>query len=121
MSKCERPPAGWYCTREKGHEGPCATLPEGHVLSSKEADRQIKAAVKMGRGTRTRVKVPRKMYALLYSVAFWLLQRSYPECPTVFRVGHAGDYQCHVTKWVDDGTQIVGYLRPMVDGVGKCN
>jgi hypothetical protein len=23
-SACERPPAGWYCTREAGHEGPCA-------------------------------------------------------------------------------------------------
>lgn len=21
---CKLPPAGWYCTRAKGHEGPCA-------------------------------------------------------------------------------------------------
>lgn len=24
---CKRPPSGWYCTREEGHEGPCAALP----------------------------------------------------------------------------------------------
>lgn len=24
---CEIPPAGWLCTREKGHEGPCAAHP----------------------------------------------------------------------------------------------
>lgn len=24
---CERPPHGWVCTREHGHEGPCAALP----------------------------------------------------------------------------------------------
>ena len=21
---CDVPPEGWYCTREKGHDGPCA-------------------------------------------------------------------------------------------------
>lgn len=21
---CDLPPLGWYCTREKGHDGPCA-------------------------------------------------------------------------------------------------
>lgn len=25
---CDLPPEGWYCTREKGHEGPCAAYPE---------------------------------------------------------------------------------------------
>ena len=24
---CARPPAGWYCTRAPGHDGPCAALP----------------------------------------------------------------------------------------------
>lgn len=24
VKSCDRPPAGWYCTRGKGHEGPCA-------------------------------------------------------------------------------------------------
>lgn len=24
---CTLPPAGWYCTREPGHEGPCAAWP----------------------------------------------------------------------------------------------
>jgi hypothetical protein len=24
---CTRPPAGWYCTRDEGHEGPCPALP----------------------------------------------------------------------------------------------
>lgn len=27
MTKCQVPPAGWYCTREAGHEGPCAAWP----------------------------------------------------------------------------------------------
>lgn len=26
---CQKPPAGWRCTREAGHEGPCAALPIG--------------------------------------------------------------------------------------------
>lgn len=25
---CEVPPPGWYCTRAKGHEGPCAAWPK---------------------------------------------------------------------------------------------
>jgi hypothetical protein len=25
--RCDRPPEGWYCTRDKGHEGPCAAHP----------------------------------------------------------------------------------------------
>jgi hypothetical protein len=25
MSQCQRPPAGWYCNLEEGHEGPCPT------------------------------------------------------------------------------------------------
>jgi hypothetical protein len=24
---CTVPPEGWYCTREPGHDGPCAALP----------------------------------------------------------------------------------------------
>ena len=24
---CQIPPPGWYCTREAGHDGPCAALP----------------------------------------------------------------------------------------------
>lgn len=24
MEKCKRAPKGWHCTREAGHEGPCA-------------------------------------------------------------------------------------------------
>lgn len=25
--ECDRPPAGWRCTREPGHEDPCAAVP----------------------------------------------------------------------------------------------
>jgi len=25
--KCQKPPAGWRCTRERGHDGPCAAVP----------------------------------------------------------------------------------------------
>lgn len=24
---CDKPPEGWYCTRGRGHEGPCAAVP----------------------------------------------------------------------------------------------
>lgn len=29
---CDRPPAGWYCTRESGHDGPCAAWPHGECV-----------------------------------------------------------------------------------------
>lgn len=27
-SVCDSPPAGWRCTRQPGHDGPCAAVPE---------------------------------------------------------------------------------------------
>ncbi len=27
-ASCDLAPAGWYCTRQKGHDGPCAAHPE---------------------------------------------------------------------------------------------
>lgn len=27
MSRCDRSPEGWYCSREKWHNGPCAARP----------------------------------------------------------------------------------------------
>jgi len=27
LNQCRQPPAGWECTREPGHEGPCAAVP----------------------------------------------------------------------------------------------
>lgn len=27
VQRCTRPPAGWYCTREPGHDGPCPARP----------------------------------------------------------------------------------------------
>jgi len=37
-TKCELPPAGWVCTREPGHDGPCAAVASdtGAGLASKE-------------------------------------------------------------------------------------
>ncbi len=26
--RCTRPPAGWWCSRTEGHDGPCAARPE---------------------------------------------------------------------------------------------
>jgi hypothetical protein len=26
---CNRPPEGWYCTRDADHSGPCAAYPDG--------------------------------------------------------------------------------------------
>lgn len=43
--QCDRPPAGWYCTRVAGHDGPCAALPDpepripGDALSMPPANR----------------------------------------------------------------------------------
>lgn len=34
---CEVPPTGWFCTRENGHDGPCAAWPITEVLSMNEA------------------------------------------------------------------------------------
>ena len=35
--KCELPPAGWLCTREPGHVGPCAAIPAtGHAATEGE-------------------------------------------------------------------------------------
>lgn len=28
MSECQIPPEGWVCSREEGHEGPCAASPD---------------------------------------------------------------------------------------------
>jgi hypothetical protein len=28
---CNRPPKNWYCTRDKDHEGPCATWPRCNI------------------------------------------------------------------------------------------
>jgi hypothetical protein len=32
---CTVPPEGWYCTRQKGHEGPCAAHPKQETIMSK--------------------------------------------------------------------------------------
>lgn len=34
---CEVPPAGWYCTRAKGHDGPCAAIPIMQSEASEKA------------------------------------------------------------------------------------
>lgn len=34
--KCMIPPAGWYCTREPGHEGPCAAYEEKKKITHVE-------------------------------------------------------------------------------------
>ena len=34
---CTIPPAGWYCTRGAGHDGPCAAWPENGSLSDLDA------------------------------------------------------------------------------------
>jgi hypothetical protein len=36
---CKLPPSGWWCSREPGHEGPCAARPSGvSVPSTKASD-----------------------------------------------------------------------------------
>ena len=34
---CELPPPGWRCSRDKGHDGPCAARPVAKVIASAEA------------------------------------------------------------------------------------
>lgn len=29
FANCTLPPKGWHCTRDAGHDGPCAALPNG--------------------------------------------------------------------------------------------
>lgn len=29
LGRCSVPPEGWWCSRQPGHEGPCATRPVG--------------------------------------------------------------------------------------------
>jgi hypothetical protein len=31
---CRRPPEGWYCSRERGHDGPCAARPQDDVRAA---------------------------------------------------------------------------------------
>lgn len=35
-AECTVPPPGWRCTREPGHDGPCAALPVEETLTGKE-------------------------------------------------------------------------------------
>jgi hypothetical protein len=32
MTFCTLPPEGWACSREPGHDGPCAARPEGPII-----------------------------------------------------------------------------------------
>jgi hypothetical protein len=41
VRKCNLPPPGWYCTREAGHEGPCAAMPMYTPEENKRADREL--------------------------------------------------------------------------------
>lgn len=47
---CDIPPEGWHCTREKGHDGPCATLPDDPFWEDIRAD--VKAAFEARREAR---------------------------------------------------------------------
>lgn len=50
-TRCSIPPPGWYCTREPGHEGPCAAIPcKGETQT--EAPRTV--SVKIGTSVLTR-------------------------------------------------------------------
>lgn len=31
--RCPVPPPGWFCTRDAGHEGPCAAWPSEYVVA----------------------------------------------------------------------------------------
>jgi hypothetical protein len=44
-AQCDLPPEGWYCTRDKGHEGPCAAYAtEQQPAQSAEQDELLLAA-----------------------------------------------------------------------------
>jgi hypothetical protein len=37
VDQCSKPPAGWYCTRAAGHDGPCAAYPQNHSVVAEQA------------------------------------------------------------------------------------
>ena len=47
MDHCDRPPAGWRCSRERGHDGPCPATPapgatvEVRLIMSRELAEQL--------------------------------------------------------------------------------
>jgi hypothetical protein len=46
LARCTKPPMGWSCSRDEGHEGPCAAAPSGWT----EQDQREAAAVVAGLG-----------------------------------------------------------------------
>jgi hypothetical protein len=46
VAPCQLPPPGWRCTRDAGHEGPCAAVAEGRVLDLAGAFGQAAAYAK---------------------------------------------------------------------------
>lgn len=38
---CDIPPPGWYCTRERGHEGPCAARRQSMITTARITDEWI--------------------------------------------------------------------------------
>lgn len=43
--QCDVPPEGWKCTREKGHEGPCAAVPLNGIIEDIEGTLKLKEDV----------------------------------------------------------------------------
>jgi hypothetical protein len=40
MARCERPPPGWRCSRDRGHDPPCAARPAWWNLRGKWMEAQ---------------------------------------------------------------------------------
>jgi hypothetical protein len=43
VTKCDRPPVGWHCARDTGHDGPCAAHPHRETLEALSVETQTAA------------------------------------------------------------------------------
>ncbi len=49
-TRCEVPPQGWWCSREPGHDGPCAARPSMEPDVERAAVRRVLQQRKQGQG-----------------------------------------------------------------------
>ena len=68
MSECTLPPEGWACTRDAGHDGPCAAKPRTYAEAFDQAEEKImhKVAEEIWRKDAARIETEckRKMSSL---------------------------------------------------------
>ena len=61
MDTCDKPPAGWRCTREPDHAGPCAAVPVDAIHPTIAAE-IVAMAVTLARCTGKAHRNPRQLW-----------------------------------------------------------